>query len=728
MFFGRALLQDGRPLLMLIESCKTLRQAYQIHAQTVVNGLHIHLYPLSKIFSLFALFGCSESLDHSRLILSRTDVPNVFMWNTMIRAHSRQELHGKAVLLYPSMIAQARALPNHFTFTFVFSSCARLPTPVPGFQIYGHVIKRGLESDTIVMNAFIHFCCGFGDLHSAQKVFEESPVRDLISFNTMISGLAQGRKPHAALSLFTVMTRSGLMPDHFTFVALSSACSGLNNYRLAKQIHNLVYMYFGFVDCGRSAHLVGSVMDMYLKCGEMEMAEKVFNTLQNVKSSAALSCMVSGYARAGKVELARQIFDQVDEKDTVLWTAIISGYSQAGQYTEALSLYKEMEASGIKPDKITMVAVLSACAGLGAITFGQRVYNQCLKKRLYGQDVILITAIVDMYAKCGKIHAALEIFHGVPNYQRTTHLFNAVISGLAQHGHGKIAVLVFEEMEVAKVSPDEITFTGLLYACSHSGLVEEGRSLFKSMSQMHGINPQMKHYCCMVDLFGRNGNLDEAYKFIQAMPFEANSVIWRSFLSSCKLYGDVEMGRIASTKLLEMEPDHGARYVLLSNILASTKHWEEAGKVRKVMEERGIQKPSGWSHIELLDGTIHQFPASNYKLHPQKEEIASKLGEINGRLRAAGYAPSTVNVVFDVDEEEKEMIVSYHSERLALAFGLLNSGPGEVLRIMKNLRICSDCHLVFKLLSRAYEREIIMRDTTRFHHFKNGLCSCKDFW
>lgn len=646
----------------------------------------------------------------------------------MIRACSRGELHREAVLLYPSMIALARDLPNNFTFTFLLNCCARLPGPVPGFQIYGHVIKRGFESDIFVTNAFIRFCCGFGDVDSAQKLFEESSVRDLVSFNTMMSGIAQVGKPHAALSLFRVMISSGLRPDQFTFVALSSACSGLSNHRLVKQIHNLVYRYLGFVDCSSSAHLVGSVIDLYMKCGELEMAEKVFSTFKNVRSAAALSCMVSGYARAGKVELAKQIFDQVDDKDTVLWTAIISGYSQAGQYSEALELYKEMEGSGIEPDKVTMVAVLSVCAGLGALTFGERIYNQSLRNRFSSQDVILVTAVVEMYAKCGKIDFALEIFRGVPNNQRTTYLFNAMISGLAQHGLGETAVSVFEEMEAAKVSPDEITFTGLLYACGHSGLVEEGWSLFKSMSEIYGIHPKMQHYCCMVDLLGRDGNLDVAYKFIRAMPFEANSVIWRSFLSSCRLHGNVEMARIASTKLLEMEPDHGARYILLSNILASTKQWEEAGKVRKVMEDQGIQKPPGWSYVELSDGTIHQFPASNYKLHPQKEEIASKLTDMNSRLRAAGYAPSMVDVVFDVDEEEKEMTVSYHSERLALAFGLLNSGPGEVLRIMKNLRICGDCHLAFKLLSKAYEREITVRDTTRFHHFRNGMCSCKDFW
>ncbi|OWM82440.1 pentatricopeptide repeat-containing protein At5g66520-like [Punica granatum] len=721
-------LREGRSLLLLTETCKSLRHAYQIHAQIVVNGLQRHLYSLSKIFSFFALFGCPESLGHARLIFSGTKSPNVFMWNTMIRAHSLSELHHEAVLLYPAMVAKARDLPNNFTFTFLLNSCARLAAPGPGFQIYGHVIKLGFEPDIFIRNALMHFCCSSGLADCARKLFEESSARDLVSYNTMISGMAQMCKPHAALSLFQEMSDSGIWPDEFTFVALCSACSGLNDHGLAKQIHNLVYRYLGFVDCSSGAHLVGSVIDLYTKCGEMDMARKVFSAFQPVKSLPALSSMVSGYARAGKVELARQIFDRVNKRDTILWTAIISGYSQAGRYDEALELYKEMEKSGLKPDQVTLVAVLSACAGLGALTVGERINNQSLRARFFGRDAILVTAVVDMYAKCGKIESALEIFRDVPDSQRTTHLFNAMITGLAQHGLGETAVSVFREMESTKVRPDEVTFTGLLCACSHSGLVEEGRSLFKLMSEFYGINPQMQHYCCMVDLLGRDGKLDDAHDFIRTMPFEANSVIWRSLLGSCKLHGNVEMGKIASAKLLELEPDHGARYVLLSNILATTKQWEEAGRVRKGMEQRGIQKPPGWSYIEISNGTVHQFTASNYRSHPQKEEIASKLRDMNSRLRTAGYAPSTVDVVFDVDEEEKETIVSHHSEKLALAFGLLNSGPGEVLQIMKNLRICGDCHLAFKLLSKAYAREIIVRDTARFHHFRNGLCSCKDFW
>ena len=270
---------------------------------------------------------------------------------------------------------------------------------------------------------------------------------------------------------------------------------------------------------------------------------------------------------------------------------------------------------------------------------------------------------------------------------------------------------------------------GALCACSHSGLLDEGKKLFDSMFNAFGfgIKPRMEHYGCMVDLLGRYGCLEEAYDLVQKMPFAANSVIWRALLSACRTHGNVEIGEIAGQKLLEMEASHGARYVLLSNMLADANQWEEAGQVRKAMEDHGIRKPPGWSYIELINGTLHRFLASD-KSHPHGKEIEVMLKDMAMRLKSAGYVPNTAQVMFDIDEEEKETVVSFHSEKLALAFGLIYCSPTEIIRIVKNLRICIDCHKVFKLVSQIYGREITVRDTIRFHHFRNGSCSCMDFW
>ncbi|XVE96598.1 hypothetical protein REPUB_Repub02eG0236700 [Reevesia pubescens] len=318
----------------------------------------------------------------------------------------------------------------------------------------------------------------------------------------------------------------GVQPDEFTIVALLSVFSSLNESRIGKQIHGFVYRNLCCVDSNVS--LKTAILDMYAKCGLMDLAERVFSSMASSRSTAAWSSMVSGYARSGEIEAARRIFDKLDQRDVICWTAMISGYSQSGQYSEALELLAQMGGLGIRPDEVTMAAVLSSCARLGAL--------------LLVRDFIV---------------------------------------GTLRDSKGFKDRLTFQFYDLWSSS-----------ACTcHSGLIEEGKELFRLMSNVYGIKQHMEHYGCIVDLLGRDGCLDEAYGLIQSMPFEANSIIWRALLGACKLHGNAKMGEVASQKLIELEPDHGARYVLLSNMLANTNQWEQAGRVRKVMEDRGIQKP-----------------------------------------------------------------------------------------------------------------------------------------
>ncbi|XP_022767277.1 pentatricopeptide repeat-containing protein At3g62890-like [Durio zibethinus] len=711
-------------LLPLLESCKTIKQAFQVHAEIILHGFHHHFFPISRLISFFALLGSKDGLDYSQILFCQIEHPNQFIYNTMIRGFSHSEFPEKALVFYWSMLHQENRSPNNFTFPFLLNSCARLSTLKPGIQVHSHIIKMGFDSDVFVRNALMHFYSVFKRLKDAQIVFEGSLVRDLVSYNTMINGFALVGQPGPALRLFRKMQDFGIQPDEFTFVSLLSAFSSLNDSRIGKQIHGFVYRNLCRIDS--NVLLQTAILDMYAKCGLMDLAERVFSSMPSSKNTAAWSSMLSGYARRGETEAARRMFDQMDQRDVICWTAMISGYSQSGQYSEALELFVQMESLGIRPDEVTMAAVLSACARLGALTFGKRLHSRYIEGELCSQNIILSTALIDMYSKCGNIDSALDMFHRIPKDLKTVSLFNSMISGLAQHGLGDSALAAFREMESIGLIPDSVTFVAVLSACSHSGLIEEGKELFRLMPDVYGIKPHMEHYGCMVDLLGRNGCLDEAYDLIQSMPFEANSVIWRALLGACKLLGNVKIGDVASQKLIELEPDHGARYVLLSNMLANTNQWEQAGRVRKVMEYRGIQKPPGWSYIEL-QGTLHRFMASD-KSHLQDKGIESMLQDMAMRLKYAGYVPNTEQVVFDIDEEEKETVVSYHSEKLALAFGLIHSGSGETIRIMKNLRVCGDCHSAFKLLSEIYCQEIIVRDAIRFHHFKSGSCSCKGFW
>ncbi|XP_010267212.1 PREDICTED: pentatricopeptide repeat-containing protein At2g29760, chloroplastic [Nelumbo nucifera] len=721
---GKKLNLENPSLISLLESCKSIKQALQIHAQLILKGLNHNIFSLSRLISFFALSSSRDALDHARLLLSQIDRPNLFIWNTVIRGYSRSESPREAIVLYKSMVAEGVVSPNNFTYPFLLNSCARLSSVESGRGIHCHIIKNGFESDVFVNNSLIHLYSSFGYLDCARLLFSKSCQRDRVSYNTLIGGYARGGQPADALDLFGQMRISGIDPDEFTIVALLSVCSTLNDPKTGKIIHLLVVKSLDIYE--NNVLLTNALIDMYAKCGMMDMANTVFNTMGSRKSTPAWSSMVSGYARCGEILTARQLFDQMGDRDLISWTVMISGYSQLGWYNEALELFAEMEGVGLKPDEVTLVAVLSACAQLGALEIGRRLHYQYIEDRMLEKNAILSTAIVDMYAKCGSIELALEIFQGTPAKSRTISLFNSMVSGLAQHGLGRTAMTIFGEIESAHLRPDVVTFVGVLCACSHGGLIEEGNKIFESMLKDYGIKPQIEHYGCMVDLLGRGGHLKEAHDFIQGMPFEANSVIWRALLGACRIHQNVEMSEIAGKKLLELDPDHGARYVLLSNMFADVNQWEEARRVRKQMEDKGIQKPSGWSYIEF-NGSIHQFLASD-RSHPQAKEIKLMLEDMTRRLKAAGYVPDTTHVPFDIDEEEKETIVSYHSEKLALAFGLINFSPNMTIRIVKNLRICGDCHSAFKLLSEIFIREIVVRDTIRFHHFKNGSCSCMDYW
>ncbi|XP_043705267.1 pentatricopeptide repeat-containing protein At2g29760, chloroplastic-like [Telopea speciosissima] len=724
MLAAEKLLLANQSPVSVIESCKSIKEALQVHAQIILNGFTRHNFILSRLISFFALSGSPEGLHHSRLLFSQIDRPNIFIWNTMIRGYSRNDSPSEAILLYKSMMVRGLVFPNNFTFPFLINSCARLHTTHSGEEIHCHVIKCGFDSDLFISNSFMGFYSVFGDIQSARILFDLCPHRDLVSFNTMISGCARGGQPIDALRLFGEMIVSGMEPDDFTVVALLSACSALSEPKLGKQIHCLVRKKSILYDSNDL--LTGALVDMYAKCGIMDMAARVFNEMGTRKSTVAWSSMVLGYARCGQIVIARQLFDQMDERDLVSWTAMISGYSQTGKYNEALQLFVDMEGMGMKPDEVTLVTVLSVCARLGALDSGKRLHYQYVQDGSFNHNVILTTAIIDMYAKCGSIETALDIFHRVPDKSKTIFLFNSMISGLAQHGLGKTAITILREMESVGLKPDDVTFVGLLCACSHGGLIPEGKKLFDYMLKEYGIEPQIEHYGCMVDLLGRGGHLNEAHDFIQRMPFEANSVMWRALLGACRIHGNIAIGDIAGKKLLELEPHHGARYVLLSNLFADVNQWEEAGRMRKLMEERDIQKPPGWSYVEF-NGTIHKFLAGD-KSHPRAKEIELMLGDMARRLKSVGYVPNTTHVLFDIDEEEKETVVSYHSEKLALAFGLISFSAGVTIHIVKNLRICGDCHAAFKLLSKIFLREIVVRDTVRFHHFKHGSCSCMDYW
>ncbi|KAG9457817.1 hypothetical protein H6P81_002325 [Aristolochia fimbriata] len=542
------------------------------------------------------------------------------------------------------------------------------------------------------------------------------------------------------------MIGSDSAPNSFTFPFVIKACSHLGALLEGKQIHSFI-LKSGTV---RDVFSVNGLIHMYAACGEIDPARLMFDTC-DVRDVVSWNSMLSGYANCGLLGAARSLFDEMPERgivswnamingytkcdmslrlfeemparNTVSWSAIITAYAQGDQPNKAISLFEDMQRAGVKPNWATIVSVLSACAHLGALEQGKRVHMYVDKSKMK-VDSIIGTALIDMYSKCGCVENAFKIFNSLT--AKDVFSWTAMIGGLALNGHGDKALALFGQMEIGGVKPNAITFMGVLCACSHRGLVHMGKHYFDSMRSGYGIEPQIEHYGCLIDSFGRAGLLEEALSLVQTMPMKPNAILWGTLLGACWIHKDADIAEIVVQHLVELTPTDGGVYVLLANIYATVGRWGDAKKVRTLMASKGISKTPGKCLIEV-DGVVNEFHVGD-KTHPRTEEIYLMLDEIASRLKVAGYVPNTAPVLFDIEEEEKEHAVSYHSEKLAIAFGLISTKPGTTIRMVKNLRVCRDCHSAAKLISRVFDREIVLRDRNVFHYFREGVCSCKDYW
>ncbi|KAJ6830877.1 putative pentatricopeptide repeat-containing protein [Iris pallida] len=385
-----------------------------------------------------------------------------------------------------------------------------------------------------------------------------------------------------------------------------------------------------------------------------------------------------------------------------------------------------LASSSQTPNEATLVPVIVACGAAAALAEGVWAHCYVLRNGLQANR-FLRTALVDMYSRCGRLDLAESVFDGSTSAAAAdTTSYNAMIRAYGTHGRGTSAVRLFDRMGAEGVRVDAATLVVVMSACAHAGLVDRGREIFDGMERRFGIWPGDEHYGCLVDLLGRAGRLEEAEKVVREMPVKPSAIVYRSLLGACRRHNDSEMGERMIADLLRLEPEHGGNYVLQSNMYADANRWNDVGRVRKAMKEKGIDKTPGLSLVEL-DGALHEFVMGD-RTHPCSKEIYAMLDEMGRRLHEAGYRPKTKGVLFDMEEEDKEDALSYHNERLAIAFALVASDSSAPIRITKNLRVCADCHSTIKLISSIYQREILMRDRSRFHHFKNGACSCSDYW
>ncbi|KNA19927.1 hypothetical protein SOVF_057040 [Spinacia oleracea] len=600
-----------------------MAQLFQIQAQMITSGLILDGLASSRLIAFCAISEAGD-LDYCEKILKFVDNPKVFSWNIAIKGYSESLIPIKSVVLYKEMLKIGECRPDNYTYPLVFKVCARLLLNYTGYGILGHVLKLGLDSDVFVHNGVIHMLVSCGHLEDARNVFDESCVRDLVTWNSLINGYVHCGKAREALNLYEEMREEGVRPDEVTMIGMVASCAQMEDLSRGLEFHRLIG------DCGlvMTVPLCNALMDMYVKCGDLNSAKEIFDNLRK-KTMVSWTTMVVGYAKFGFLNEARKLFDKMPEKDVVPWNAMIGAYVQAKCSKEALILFHEMQSSSVTPDEITMVNCLSACSHLGALDFGIWIHRYINKKNLSLKNVSLGTALVDMYAKCGNFEKAVEVFHEMPLKNSLT--WTAIIGGLALHGNANDALSYFSKMvDDVGLVPDEITFLGVLAACCHGGLVEKGRKYFTEMTSKYNLTPNVKHYSSMVDLLGRAGKLEDAETLIKSMPMEPDAVVWGALFFACRTHGNVIMGEKAALKLLELDPGDGGIYVLLANMYGDAEMWDKARKVRKMMKERRVDKTPGCSSIEI-NGVVHEFTIRD-KTHAQSKEIFECLVQLTKQL------------------------------------------------------------------------------------------------
>ncbi|KAI4364638.1 hypothetical protein MLD38_020700 [Melastoma candidum] len=424
------------------------------------------------------------------------------------------------------------------------------------------------------------------------------------------------------------------------------------------------------------------------------------------------------------IDDALKLFRTIRNRVAITWNIMMMGYCHNNQYEEACNCFWSMRREGVSPDEASFSSALHAAASLSALHQGVSMHDQVIKHGV-AKNSIVLSALVTMYAKCGDLSGAHLVFEEAED--RTVVCWSAMIAAFQQHGHADQVLELFDEMLGKGVRPDHITLVSVLSACSYAGHVDEGYRYFNSMKESYGIDPGYEHYACMVDLFGRAGRLEEAKRFIESMPvsIKPDSSIWGALLGACSNHGNLKMAREVADRLFQLEPSNSGNYVLLSNMYLRKGKQKEADEVRKLMITNGVRKEPGCSWIDVKNKTV--VFTSHDTSHPMTDAIYNMVARLEELVKEKGYIPQVQFAVNDA-EGYKERSLWYHSEKLALAFGLLILPNGTPIRIKKNLRTCGDCHAVMKLASEIFKREIIVRDVNRFHRFANGTCSCRDYW
>ncbi|KAK9058209.1 hypothetical protein SSX86_023049 [Deinandra increscens subsp. villosa] len=769
----------------VINACAGLGQfetAKIVHEHVLDLGFGSDLYIGNALIDMYARFG---ELEKARQVFDEMPKRDVVSWNSLVSCYSAHEKWEDGLETFYRSRA-AGVTPDSFMVSSVLPTCCGLGVIMEGEMVHGLTVKLGIDVETRVCNGLLSMYFKSDNLKECERVFSEMDVRDDISWNTVISGYSQACRYQESIKLFMEMLDEHI-PDLLTVISVLRACGHIRDLKSGRFVHK--YMIVNGYECDIKASNI--LIDMYSKCCYLRTAREIFNKmesrdstswntlingiikasqyeealetframkmeikpdlltyvailsmctqLKNLKLAKELHCeaiktgfnhsvmvrnaLIDVYAKCGNMEDAINQFESMIDRDIVSWNTIISACSHSEEYSLGFRMISQMRIEGILPNTTTILCVLPLCSILGAKRQGKEIHG-CVLKSGFESNVPISNALIEMYSKCGNLGNSLSVFEHMKIRDVVT--WTALIYAYGIYGHGMMAITSFEDMKATGIIPDQIAFLAVIFACSHSGLVEKGRFYFTQMKKDYNIDPNIEHYACVVDLLSRSGKLAEAEKFILSMPTKPDVSIWGSLLSACRASGHTEIAERASKHIIKLNSENTGYYILVSNVYASLGKWDQVRMVRKSIKAKGLKKDAGKSWVDI-DKRIYAF-SSGDKFFEQYEEVKKLLEALYDLIAKEGYVANLRSVFHDVNEDEKRDILCGHSERLAIAFGLLNTKPGTPLQIMKNLRVCEDCHTVTKYISKIVQREFLVRDANRFHLFKNGSCSCGDYW
>lgn len=640
------LLHPISSLLLACINLKSLPQGKQLHSQIISLGFDQHPVLVARLISFYTNL---DLLDDAHIVVKNSNTLDPLHWNMLISSYVRNGLFAEAVSAYKKMLNK-KIKPDDFTYPSVLKACGELLDCATGMEVHKSIETSLMEWNLFVHNALISMYGRVGELEVARRLFDNMPARDAVSWNTIISCYASRGMWEEAFQLFERMQEEDIEMNIIIWNTIAGGCLHSGNFmgafqllsRMRASIHlDNVAMVIGL---NASSHIGALKLGKEIHGHAIRTCLDVFDNIKNA--------LITMYSRCKDLRHAYMVFHRMEEKGLITWNAMLSGYAHMDQSEEVSFLFREMLHKGVEPNFVTIASVLPLCARIANLQHGKECHCYIMKREEFKNYLLLWNALIDMYARSGKVLEARRVFDSLSTRDEVT--YTSMILGYGMKGDGGIAVKLFEEMCKFNIKPDHVTMVAVLTACSHSGLVIQGQLLFKKMFDVYGIIPRIEHYACMADLYGRAGFLNKAKEVITGMPCKPTSAMWATLIGACRIHGNTVMGEWAAGKLLEMRPDHSGYYVLIANMYAAAGCWSKLAQVRTYMRDLGVRKSPGCAWVDVGNEFSSFLVGDTSNSHAS--EIYPLMDGLNEVMKDAGYIRSEELISSEEDIEELSIV------------------------------------------------------------------------